>query len=181
MSERAQGSTATAPSGALGGALNLTEAANTLGVHYQTVYKWVRSGELTALRVGGRYEISKTATARFLATRSCIVAEIEIPTAQRRATDLTQDDALEALEATATNPIVTGASVTNFAARRAAEVLGQMCLVAVMGADGRRVTHATVDHADSQRAGFVTALFDKTDGWPTINRGGMASAAYTTV
>jgi excisionase family DNA binding protein len=41
--------------------VNLKEAAAVIGVHYQTAYKWVRSGELAAIKVKGGYEISETA------------------------------------------------------------------------------------------------------------------------
>jgi len=45
--------------------MNLKAAAHELGVHYQTAYKWVRSGALTAVRIGGRYEISEAAIQQF--------------------------------------------------------------------------------------------------------------------
>ena len=35
--------------------LDLQQAADALGVHYQTAYRWVRSGRLPAELVGGRY------------------------------------------------------------------------------------------------------------------------------
>lgn len=38
--------------------LELREAAERLGVHYQTAYRWVRSGRLPAARVRGRYLVS---------------------------------------------------------------------------------------------------------------------------
>lgn len=38
--------------------LGLDEAAQRLGVHYQTAYGWVRSGELRAELTGGRYRIA---------------------------------------------------------------------------------------------------------------------------
>ena len=37
------------------GRLDLQSAADELGVHYQTAYRWVRSGRLAAELVGGRY------------------------------------------------------------------------------------------------------------------------------
>lgn len=39
--------------------LELQEAADALGVHYQTAYRWVRSGRLPAQVVGGRYRIAR--------------------------------------------------------------------------------------------------------------------------
>ena len=37
--------------------VDLQTAADRLGVHYQTAYRWVRDGRLPATRVGGRYAI----------------------------------------------------------------------------------------------------------------------------
>lgn len=41
--------------------MNLKSAARLLGVHYQTAYRYVRAGELVAVRVGAGYEISEAA------------------------------------------------------------------------------------------------------------------------
>jgi MerR family transcriptional regulator, light-induced transcriptional regulator len=48
--------------------MDLREAADTLGVHYQTAYAWVRQGVLPARKVGRSYEISEAGT-RDLAAR----------------------------------------------------------------------------------------------------------------
>jgi MerR family transcriptional regulator, light-induced transcriptional regulator len=40
--------------------LELQEAADALGVHYQTAYRWVRSGRLPAQVVGGRYRVIRS-------------------------------------------------------------------------------------------------------------------------
>jgi excisionase family DNA binding protein len=50
-------------------ALGLQEVADELGVHYQTAYRWVRSGRLPAALVDGRYEVTPAALARFAARR----------------------------------------------------------------------------------------------------------------
>jgi MerR family transcriptional regulator, light-induced transcriptional regulator len=50
--------------------LGLQEVAEELGVHYQTAYRWVRSGRLPSALVGGRYEVSPAAVARFAAQRA---------------------------------------------------------------------------------------------------------------
>ena len=47
--------------------MNLKTAARRIGVHYQTAYRWVRSGELVAVKVGAGYEISEAALERFQA------------------------------------------------------------------------------------------------------------------
>ncbi|CAN5673603.1 MAG: B12-binding domain-containing protein [Ilumatobacteraceae bacterium] len=49
--------------------IELQAAADQLGVHYQTAYKWVRSGQLPAALVQGRYLISPTAVAAFAERR----------------------------------------------------------------------------------------------------------------
>ncbi len=41
------------------GQLELQEAADALGVHYQTAYRWVRSGRLPAHVVRGRYRVER--------------------------------------------------------------------------------------------------------------------------
>ena len=40
--------------------LELQAAADELGVHYQTAYRWVRSGRLPSQRVDGRYLVART-------------------------------------------------------------------------------------------------------------------------
>ena len=40
--------------------LGLADAADELGVHYQTAYRWVRTGRLPARLVNGQYEVSRT-------------------------------------------------------------------------------------------------------------------------
>ena len=52
--------------------MNLKQAAQYLGVHYQTAYKLVRSGRLAAVCVGARYEISEAAIERYLAERQAM-------------------------------------------------------------------------------------------------------------
>ncbi len=62
--------------------LSLDEAADELGVHYQTVYRWVRSGRLPAGKVGGRYVIGPDDLAAVDASRT-EVSPPPPPTARR--------------------------------------------------------------------------------------------------
>jgi excisionase family DNA binding protein len=55
---------------ATGEPLSLQEAADALGVHYQTAYKWVRRGELPATVVQGRYVVTRTDVDELLARRN---------------------------------------------------------------------------------------------------------------
>jgi MerR family transcriptional regulator, light-induced transcriptional regulator len=50
--------------------MNLQDAADRLGVHYQTAYRWVRDGRLTAVKVHSSYEVTEEELARFLARRA---------------------------------------------------------------------------------------------------------------
>jgi MerR family transcriptional regulator, light-induced transcriptional regulator len=56
--------------------MNLQEAAERLGVHYQTVYRWVRDGDLTAVKLGASYQVTDEEVDRFLVRR-------QVPTAPR--------------------------------------------------------------------------------------------------
>lgn len=49
--------------------VDLREAAERLGVHYQTAYQWVRSGDLPAVRLRNRYRISVDDLERFAQER----------------------------------------------------------------------------------------------------------------
>ena len=49
--------------------MNLQQAADQLGVHYQTVYRWVREGRLAASKVGATYEVHDADVERFLQGR----------------------------------------------------------------------------------------------------------------
>ena len=50
--------------------MQLRQAADMLGVHYQTAYEWVRHGVLPARKVGRRYEIAEEDVATLAATRA---------------------------------------------------------------------------------------------------------------
>lgn len=54
----------------LNGCVDLKTAAEELGVHYQTAYRWVREGSLSAVKVGASYEVDSTEISRFRAVRT---------------------------------------------------------------------------------------------------------------
>jgi MerR family transcriptional regulator, light-induced transcriptional regulator len=49
--------------------MNLQAAADALGVHYQTAYRWVREGQLAAGKIAGAYDVDKSEVERFLSVR----------------------------------------------------------------------------------------------------------------
>ena len=137
--------------------MNLKAAAHELDVHYQTAYKWVRSGQLTAVRIGGRYDVSEAAIVRFRSGRAAALVEGDSQP-RNRESDLTGDDVLEELEAIAIDPIMERAAVAAFVARRGAASLGDACIIALVSTDGRQVTHQSIEHPDSHRTAFLGAV-----------------------
>ena len=104
--------------------MNLKEAARRLGVHYQTAYRWVRSGELVAVRIGSRYEVSDAAIERLRAQRRALGTPHleELP---RRG------DGLEAeLAKLADGPMLDVEQAVVHLSRRIAESTGDLCVVA---------------------------------------------------
>ena len=54
--------------------LTLHEAAERLNVHYMTAYRWVRKGDLTAYKTGGRLRLREDDVEEFIAARRVDVA-----------------------------------------------------------------------------------------------------------
>jgi len=50
--------------------VDLRSAADRLGVHYQTAYRWVREGSLRAVKIGPSYDIADEEVERFAADRA---------------------------------------------------------------------------------------------------------------
>lgn len=145
--------------------MNLKQAAARLGVHYQTAYRWVRSGDLAAVRVGARYEVSDAAIHQFVATRQSILRQaVPQPGPHTRASD-DPDDVLQDLEAMAGDPLISVPALTAYAARRGREALGDLCLVAVTRPDGG-IERAALDHPHADRAAFVASALSVTGPAP---------------
>lgn len=138
--------------------MNLKEAAAELGVHYQTAYKWVRSGVLPAVRIGARYEISRqglevfTARRRQLAATPRVIEELAQPAA------LSVDDLIEEAEAMTLDPLLSTQAIAAYAARRGSEVFGDLCLASLQTASGETVT--VVDHPRPDWVTFLSSAMD---------------------
>lgn len=159
--------------------MNLKEAAHVLGVHYQTAYKWVRAGELVAVRVGGRYEVSPAAIQRFEAARKAVVGEggsIAAPAAVT-SFDIDPEDLIEELEALIIDPFVAFPAIVALVARRGAAVLGDTCLATVNDEDGRAL-YQNVDHPNPDQAAILTGALHLTNSRPAPV-GGIALRAFT--
>lgn len=156
--------------------MNLKEAAGALDVHYQTAYKWVRDGELTAVRIGGRYDVSPAAVAQFRANRRAVLTDVSAPR-DRQPSDLTEEDALEQLEAMGTDPFVSVLPAATLAARSGAKALGDLCLVVRIGDEGT-IDFCAVDHPAPDHAAFVAGALHVTQG-RLVSSSGIAYAAYS--
>jgi excisionase family DNA binding protein len=135
--------------------MNLKEAARRLGVHYQTAYRWVRSGELVAVRIGSRYEVSDAAIERLRAQRRALGTPHldELP----RRPDGLEDE----ISKMADGPMLDVEQAVVHLSRRIAESTGDLCVVAVLTEAGDQVEAASCFEPDSQRlpilAGAIAA------------------------
>jgi excisionase family DNA binding protein len=118
--------------------MNLKTAAARLSVHYQTAYKLVRSGALTAVKIGGTYEISEAALERYKAEREAlrgIAAEVPAarytpaPTADRYAV-------IADVRAVAESTTTTAQATFDTIAREAANAVGDSCSVRLRDGSG---------------------------------------------
>jgi excisionase family DNA binding protein len=110
--------------------VNLKTAALRLGVHYQTAYRWVRSGQLVAVKVGAGYEVSDAAVERLLAQRTATGRTPE-GGAERRPYDPASsiEEALHVLDVTVDAVTLDSTAVAQRAARVIAEHLGDTVFV----------------------------------------------------
>jgi PAS domain S-box-containing protein/excisionase family DNA binding protein len=135
--------------------VNLKQAAASLGVHYQTAYRWVRAGDLAALRIGAHYEISDAAIHQFLTTRRSVLRQaMPDPSADCSHAHTDPDQLLRDLDAMASDPLVTVPALSAFAARGGREALGDLCIVICTNDDGS-IESAGVDHPHRDWAAFV--------------------------
>jgi excisionase family DNA binding protein len=141
--------------------MNLKQAARRLGIHYQTAYKLVRSGRLAAIRVGGGYEISEAALARYLAEREAVR---RVPLAESTTADAESLDDTTALVAAANNALgattLTSRAVLDLVAEGLSRSLGDLAVVRPLSRDGRWLLPGSVHHTDPRRRSIATTEVD---------------------
>jgi excisionase family DNA binding protein len=139
--------------------MNLKEAAAELGVHYQTAYKWVRSGVLPAVRIGARYEISQQGLEVFTVRRRRLAATPQvIDELAGVAPSLSVDDLIEEAEAMTLDPLLSTQAIVAYAARRGSEVFGELCIASLETSAGETVT--VVDHPRPDWITFVLSALE---------------------
>src|SRR3954469_15057618 len=130
--------------------MNLKEAARRLGVHYQTAYRWVRSGALVAVR------IADAAIERLRAQRRPLGTP-HIEQLPRRG------DGIEAeLTKLADGPMLDVEQAVVHLSRRIAEWTGDLCVVAVLTEARDRVEIASCFEPDSQRLPILSGAIAAT-------------------
>lgn len=141
----------------VGGALvNLKTAARRLGVHYQTAYRWVRSGQLVAVKVGAGYEISDAALERFQAQRAALE---RVPEEVQPPVPSTPEDrraALDLLDDMCEQVTTDERAVLQRAVTVAASALGDAVAVYLPGPLG--LDPVAFDHTDANRAVVLGAM-----------------------
>lgn len=130
--------------------MNLKSAARRLGVHYQTAYRYVRSGELVAVRIGAGYEISEAAVEMLAARLAARGGTLPRVTTQVAVEPPTIDDELDTLVQSCT---LTVQPVFDLVTRQLATTIGDACLLHMFSADGVYVqTLASFDVDPGRRA-----------------------------
>jgi excisionase family DNA binding protein len=121
--------------------VNLKTAAQRLGVHYQTAYRWVRSGQLVAVKVGAGYEVSDAAIARLQAQRAATERLADATAATFAEPPTTIDDELEILDHMVEAVTLDATKIGERGARILAAHLGDAAFVYRHEADDRMVVH----------------------------------------
>ncbi|MEO1063426.1 MAG: B12-binding domain-containing protein [Actinomycetota bacterium] len=134
-----------------GGDLTLHEVAERLGVHYNTVYRYVRRGRLEARRVGGEWRVDPEALERFgddqpkPGRRGAQSWELH----QRRLLDRLVDGDVEGSWEVVTGALDSGAEPTDLHLRLLGPTMAEI---------GERWAAGELDVADEHRASAVTNL-----------------------
>jgi excisionase family DNA binding protein len=135
--------------------VNLKTAAQRLGVHYQTAYRWVRSGQLVAVKVGAGYEVSESAIARLQAQRAATERLSDVTAAPSVEPAASIDEELEVLEHMVEAVTLDATKIGERAARIVAEYLGDTAFIYRLDTDDRM---AVVYAANRDPVAEVAAL-----------------------
>jgi excisionase family DNA binding protein len=137
--------------------MNLKQAARRLGIHYQTAYRYVRSGQLASVRVGRGYSISEAAVETFLARHEALhdVHPGAASEPSDRGGNEAIDDAMAALDAT----IIDARGVRDVVAEALSLAIGDL---AVVRSVGKRADDApiAVHHRDARQRALATTLVE---------------------
>jgi excisionase family DNA binding protein/PAS domain S-box-containing protein len=144
--------------------MNLKTAARRLGVHYQTAYRLVQQGDLTAVKIGNRYEISEEAIERAVA-RPAALARYGDPYSDARNHDgsaisasRTRDEVLQDLDVVLATPSVEARPALGLIARTVADCLGDTAFIIQFSSQGEVVLPAVCETSESSLVSFASTL-----------------------
>jgi excisionase family DNA binding protein len=140
--------------------MNLKTAASRLSVHYQTAYKLVRSGALTAVKIGGTYEISEAALERYQAERAALrhIAAAEPQRAAAAVVNIGRDEVLADVRAVAESTTTTAQGTFDTIVREAAHAVGDTCSVRLI--EGSRYKPVAWYTTDPSRRAALSAMIN---------------------
>ncbi len=142
--------------------MNLKTAARRLGVHYQTAYRWVRAGQLIAVKIGSGYDVSEAALARFQAQRAAVERLPDLDEAPEPAEPIRDSVAACALLDRMVDLVTIDArAVAERAAHSIAEVVGDS--VIVIGTSEGSTEVLQVAHRDPAREVTVATIARQLD------------------
>jgi excisionase family DNA binding protein len=130
-------------------ALTLQEAADLLGVHYMTAYRYVRTGRLDATRHGGQWVVPKSAIGSLRAPAAPGRKRLGAPTQRHYTAELAE------LLITGDEPEAWRLAQRALASAYSPEQLYVEVLAPAMGAVGDAWAHGRIDVADEHRASTV--------------------------
>ena len=143
--------------------MNLKMAAQRLGVHYQTAYRLVQQGDLTAVKIGNRYEISEEAIARAVA-RPAALARYGDPYSDVRNHDgsaisasHTRDEVLRDLDVVFATASVEARPMLALMARTVVDRLGDTAFIIQFSSQGE-VLPAVCETSESRLVPFASTL-----------------------
>jgi excisionase family DNA binding protein len=144
--------------------MNLKSAAHRLGVHYQTAYRYVRSGELVAVRVGSGYAISEAAVeilrSRLAATEASRVRQPRVEVSADRAFEAELDELIE-------SATLSAQPVFDLITRWLATNVGEVCVLRLLSDDGEHAPVVAWFDADPTSRGvfgaYVSAAVPRAD------------------
>jgi excisionase family DNA binding protein len=142
--------------------VNLKTAAGKLGVHYQTAYKWIRTGELVAVKVAGGYEVSDDAIEQFRRRRAAMVRLVSVSDRDDAGAEESLADArAHAIETLRTmiERVDNDASVIwTTATRFCAEVVGDSSTFVLRDSTTLGLDVVAYHHADPERLLLVASI-----------------------
>lgn len=134
--------------------MNLKTVARRLGVHYQTAYRYVRAGDLVAVKVGGSYKISEAALEmlrqRLAAGEAPQPLEVQHPPTPGEALEDEIDTMLHSTSLSAQ-------PVFDLATRWLAMEVGDVCILRLLSLDGQYAPAVSFFDRDPARRGLLAA------------------------